>query len=178
MITAEAAVGNNFMSENGKMWEDELAERIKRGLLLCQAQRGLDRAEISRRLGFETESSLSKWAKGQATPGPENIAKLCDATGLSPAYLLLGQKPAFQGDRDMQVEVIGRVVDGDISAEAVKLFVQAVAERDKDADPASSQVEFARFVREGRWPVVPPEENDGSTHNDPPGDPPTDKKSG
>lgn len=148
------------------MWEDELAGRIEKGLLLCKAKRGLDRAEISSRLGFETESSLSKWAKGQATPGPENIAKLCDATGLSPAYLLLGREPAFQGDRAMQVEVIGMVVDGQVDPTAMKRFAEKI--RGRALDDAETQAELEAFVRGFAKPDADPAPSDGPEHSDSP----------
>lgn len=110
MIPHKTAVRNKKVPVNGKTYAKGLAGRVADGVEVCVC-RGLTRAEISRRMGYKSDTSLSKWANGDATPGPENLAKLATATGLSLDWLLAERGPMFASDgaEGTRLQVIGEI---------------------------------------------------------------------
>lgn len=149
-ITGPSSVRNNFLSVDGQSYDEKLADRIKRGVEKCVC-RGQTREGISEAMGYESTSSLSKWEKGHATPGAENLGKLSKATGLALNWLVTGRGPMFaQTEADaVRLEVIGRVVDGEIDEETVRLLAATPpASEDETPEERAARLEAGREARE------------------------------
>ena len=108
------------MSELGT-YKDKLARRIALGLDECDKSR----AEIAEALGYKHAGSLSKWATGETTPGPENLARLALATGLSLDWVLAERGTMFPpSDLDpLKLQVIGKIVDEKIDEATLRHFL-------------------------------------------------------
>lgn len=139
-ITRAAIVCNKNLTDNGKSYADSLAERIADGVeaTVC---RGVSRKEISQRMGYESDTSLSKWSNGDATPGPENLGKLAKATGLSLDWLIAERGPMFAptGEEAVRLEIIGKIADSTLDDEAVRRMVEAVSAPTEYAAPDRSR---------------------------------------
>lgn len=76
---------------------DNLPERIK----LVRTTAGVTQQEFAKALGTH-QNTIGRWERGQAEPDLNSVSLLCSKFGISPYWLLSGNGPMLEKDRDIK----------------------------------------------------------------------------
>lgn len=66
----------------------EIAERLK----ALRLEAGLEQADLARKLGYKSDSTISKWESGKTLPTGGRLSKLAELLNTSTDYILFGQE--------------------------------------------------------------------------------------
>lgn len=94
-----------------KAKEGHNMEHFKDRFIQALERAGMTRAELSRKTGI-SESILSYYASGKATPRKGKLMLICNALNTSPGWLLFGEEAVSFATEDMLIEVY-RNLDND-----------------------------------------------------------------
>lgn len=72
-----------------------MTEEYRRGRRIenLRAQKGLSQLELATKMGYKSDSTISKWEKGSNIPTGKKLAMLAQILGTTSDYILFGTEP-------------------------------------------------------------------------------------